>query len=140
MTDGDGEEPPPEDDRSISDETDLYRRVPPDHYKVTANDVMVREGAFKNFPNPELRRMSVVLGDTLAELGRDPSSILEGHSGYGLVAIKAGCVRSEGQAVQRTPLDDEAAHGDVVGDKPAGRRKRFAKHAEWVIRPEQLGA
>jgi hypothetical protein len=125
-----------EDDQSIADDAELYRRVPPEHCRFIGGEVEVREGAFKNFPHPELKRMSVVLGDRLAELERDPRTILKGHEHCGVVVLRAGPLRhDEEQKLQRTPKPEELAHGDVVGDKPASRKKRLAAMAEWVIRP-----
>lgn len=126
----------PEDDLSVEGETDLLRRVPPDHYKVVAGEFVLRDGAFKNFPQPERKRMSVVLGDTLSGMGREPESILTSEqSAFGVVAIKASAVRAEEQRVIRSELQDEPAHGDVYGDKPGSRRKRFAAVATWVVYP-----
>lgn len=131
-----GESDPPEDDLTIDGEADLFRRVPPDHYKVVDGAFVLRDGAFKNFPRPELKRMSVVLEDTLAGEGRDPSSLLaDEQSAFGVVAIKAKAVRAEEQRVERSPLEDEPAHGDVYGEKPGARRKRFVRAARWVVYP-----
>jgi hypothetical protein len=91
---------------------------------------------FKNFPNPERKRMSVALGDTLAQLEREPESVRRpDQADYGVVAIKAGDVRAERQRIERSPRDDEPAHGDVYGEKPTGRRKKFVAVAEWVVYP-----
>lgn len=79
--------------------------------------------------------MSVVLDDTLRAHGRVPESILVSRIGYGLVAVTAAEVRAEAQRVLRSPLVDELAHGDVWGDKPAGRRRRLAQVARWIIEP-----
>jgi hypothetical protein len=119
----------------VDDATDLYRRVPPEHYKIGGGGPVIRDGAFKNFPNPERRRMSISLSDTLAASGGTPSALLDGYPTYGLVAIDARSVRAEDQAVERTPTTDDPAHGDVVGDKPASRRKRLAKQARWIVQP-----
>lgn len=79
----------PEDDSSIDDETELYRRVPPTHWKKVGDEYVVRDGAFKNHPNPELKRMSVVLGDTLEQARRNPESIRSAdQKNYGVVAIR----------------------------------------------------
>lgn len=132
---------PPEDDLSVDGETDLYRRVPPQHWKKVGEEFILRDGAFKNFPNPDRKRMSVALGDTLAGLQRDPRSVRKpGQENYGVVAIKATVVRAECQRVERSPRDDEPAHGDVYGEKPTRRRKQFAAHAHWVVYPEQAAA
>ena len=131
-----GEADPPEDDLSVDGDTDLFRRVPPDHWKLVDGEFVLRDGAFKNFPNPERLRMSVVLGDTLARLGRQPDSILPAERpAFGVVAIKASAVRAEEQRIERSARDDEPAHGDVYGAKTEGRRKRFVAVAGWVVYP-----
>jgi hypothetical protein len=126
---------PPDDDLTVADATPLYRRVPPAHWKKVGETYIVRDGAFKNFPNPERRRMSVVLGDALEQLERDAESVRGDLSNYGVVSITAKVARDEDQRLERSPRDDEPAHGDVHGDKPEGRRKKFAASAVWVVYP-----
>lgn len=129
-------EDPPEDDSTIDPETELFRRVPPAHWKKVGDRFVLRDGAFKNFPSPERKRISVVLGDTLSDHKRDPESLrTPDQANYGVVAIKAKVVRAECQRIQRSPRDDEPAHGDVYGDKSMSRRKKFVAHAEWVVYP-----
>lgn len=128
-------EDPPDDDPTVEDQTPLYRRVPPAHWKKVGNEYIVRDGAFKNFPNPERKRMSVVLGDTLEQLDRDTESVRNSQLDYGVIAITAKVARDEEQRIERSPRDDEPAHGDVYGDKPTGRRKEFASQAVWVVYP-----
>lgn len=84
--------------------------------------------------------MSVVLQDKLEELGRMPESILEGRTGHGLVGILAGDVRAEEQLIERTPRDDEPAHGDVFGKKASARRRILAGRAFWVVEPPEPAA
>lgn len=79
--------------------------------------------------------MSVVLGDDVRAVGRDPGSVLIGHAGFALAALTAGQVRNDGQRVVRDPLPDEPAHALVVGVKPQGARRRWAKSAHWVVAP-----
>jgi len=136
VTEVEGEESPPDDDASVDAECPLFRRVPPDHWKLVDGEFEIRDGAFKNFPKPERKRMSIVLGDTLAELNRDPRSILPpGRDDFGVVALSAAAVRAECQRVIRSETDEEPAHGDVYGEKTAGRRKRFIPLARWVVYP-----
>lgn len=126
------------DDPSIDDGTTLFRWVPPAHIRRTAEGPEWRDGVFKNFPRREELRMSVVLQDRLEELGRTPESILEGRPGHGLVGILAGDVRAEEQKIERTPLEEELAHGDVCGEKPSARRRILAGKAFWVIEPPEI--
>jgi hypothetical protein len=84
--------------------------------------------------------MSVVLGDTLVALDRDPSALAEraypGNADWGVAVMAAGCVTQvPEQTLHRTPTESEPAHGDVRGKKNSGRRKRLKKCAEWLIPP-----
>lgn len=131
-----GSEEEPVDDESVDGETLLYRWVHPDFIRSVEDGYEVRDGAFKNFPNKELLRMSVVIEDRLVALDRDAESILDGQpAGYGLVSLTADQVREEQQRIERTPLESEPAHGDVWGKKTEGRRRRFAKMSQWVAGP-----
>ena len=106
MTDEVGEDPP-EDDLSIDGDTDLFRRVPPEHYRLIDGEFVLKEGAFKNFPKPERKRMSIALGDKLEELGRQPASIRPpGRDDYGVVVLKASAVRGECQRVVRSCTEE----------------------------------
>ena len=126
----------PQNDPSIDADLDLFRRVPPEHYRVVDGEFVLKEGAFKNFPRPERKRMSVALGDRLKELERQPDSVRPlGRDDYGVVALKARAVRAECQRVIRSPTEEEPAHGDVCGDKPPSRRKRLVPLARWVVYP-----
>lgn len=78
--------------------------------------------------------MSVVLGDSLANMGRQPSSLAI-RPGGGLVRLQAGAARAQQQRIERTPQPEEPAHGDVWGDKPGVTRRALAQAAEWEIPP-----
>ena len=108
--------------------------MPPEHIRHGPAGPEIRDGAFKNFPNPELKRMSVVLGDSLTTTDRQPSSLAI-KVGGGLARLRAGDVRAKKQRIERTPQSDEPAHGDVWGDKPGATRRALAKVAEWEIPP-----
>jgi len=131
---GDGTDVPA-DDVSVANGTELFRRVPPAHYKLENGRYVVRDGAFKNFPHPERKRMSVALGDTLEQAGDAPETVVHGMPEYGLVSVTAGFAREQDQRVERAPEEGFEAHGNVFGDKSASRRKQFAKEARWVAEP-----
>jgi hypothetical protein len=121
------------DDETVSDGTNLYRRISPQFIKRDGDTIRVSGGAFQNTTGTE--SMSVSLGDTLASERRTPDSLLDEFDGFGLVALAAGYVRGEEQIVQRSRTDADSAHGDVIGRKPSGRRKRFAANCCWVVTP-----
>jgi hypothetical protein len=85
--------------------------------------------------------MSVVLGDTLAALIRDPRDLPQ-HTyphepeRWGVAVLRADCIRAvNDQTIGRTPTLEERAHGDVFGAKNGGRRKRLKRCAMWVVTP-----
>ena len=83
-------------------------------------------------------RMSILIEDTMQSEDRAPLSALDEHPDFFLVSITANSARSQKQEVERTPLDDEPAHGDVVGKKTRGVRRALCAEAEWLKSPEGL--
>jgi hypothetical protein len=93
----------------------------------------ISSGAFQN--SSGTKGMSVVLDDTLADEERSPVSLLADFPGFGLVSLTAGFCIDEEQTVERVAVTEELAHGEVIGEKPKSRRRRFAAVAEWVADP-----
>lgn len=127
------------DDLSIAGETLLLRRVltKPDLsivWDANLNRWRPSSAAFDNHPNGS--PMSIVLGDTLKQLGRSNESALRGHEmTHSLAAITAQVARDGGQGVAREPTVDEPAHGVVFGNKSKKVRASMAKQAVWIIPP-----
>lgn len=127
-----------EDDPSIRNECELLRRVP---CKLNVNLVWddnenrwrPTSASFGDHPNGT--PMSVVLGDELEAAGRDASEVLVGHDNFALAAITASIARDCQQRVARDPLEEEPAHGLVIGEKKRSTRSKLAKAAKWVIAP-----
>jgi hypothetical protein len=117
------------DDAPVPEDMSLYRRVHPSEIVWNDNDGCLRPGSgvFKD------SEMSVHLDDALQDEGREPESVLSGKPQHSLVSLTAGFVKSEEQAVHRTPRPDDASHGDVCGRKSQARRKRFARAAQFVV-------
>ncbi|NLX56655.1 MAG: hypothetical protein GXY58_16220 [Planctomycetaceae bacterium] len=128
---------PLEDDKSISDDSQLWRRIPPWHIVDDKNfgRKRISKAAFEDHPDGSA--MSVVLGDEVLAAGRQPSSVVAGHAGFCLAAVSAGVARSLKQGISRQPLEDEPAHAEVFGKKTDGVRKGFAKAAVWIIGPDE---
>lgn len=125
--------------RPVQPETNLYRRVIPkleDGYVLDEEDDCLRlsSAAFVG------QEMSVFMGDTMEEEGREPLDALTKEPTFFLVAITAADAVAAEQEVMRTPLDDEPAHGDVVGKKTRGRRRALARAATWLKAPDGLCA
>ena len=126
----------PGDDDPIEGSTLLHRRIHPLHYKRQEDgSLRLRDSAFKN-PKGGLD-MSVQLDDKLTALGQTPADLLAGLDGaWGVAAIDAETAVDEDQTVLRTPRKDDEAHGDVIGEKPGARRRRFVSAAWWTVPPE----
>lgn len=125
-----------EDDPTIPDESLVYRRVPPLHIVPDDNAGGLRpsSAAFGNDRDGD--PMSVVLGDELERLARDPASVLGGHPGFALAQFVARLPRQLSQRVCRTPQPEEPAHGSVAGDKPRRIMRALQRGAGWAIAPE----
>jgi hypothetical protein len=93
------------------------------------NDGCLRPGSgvFKD------HEMSVHLDDVLRDEEREPESVLDGKPQHSLVSLTVDFVEGEEQTVRRTPKPDDASHGDVCGNKSRGRRKKFARAAQFVV-------
>jgi hypothetical protein len=117
------------DDAPVSEDMSLYRRVHPKEIVWNENDRCLRpaSGVFKD------HEMSIHLDDVLRDEAREPESVLDGKPQHSLVALTAGFVKGEEQTVRRTPIPEDASHGEVCGDKSQGRRKRFARAAQFVV-------
>ena len=82
--------------------------------------------------------MSVYRQDVIEDEGGTPDRVLANHSGFGLVSVSAGQVRSKTQTVHSAPVPEESSHGAVCGPKPKSTRKWFARQAQWVVAPPQV--
>src|SRR5882724_4978871 len=126
-------------DKTILDEADLYRRIPPNQIVRDENQGILRPSSQAFEDSRDGTPMSVVLADVLSAAGRAPESVLIRLEGFALASITAGLARDCGQGVARDPTDDEPAHALVFGKKTGSVRGRLAKECRWVIEPEPLG-
>lgn len=119
----------PENDPSIPDDSDLYRRIHPEQVVWDDNTGRLRPttAAFRDL------EMSVNLGDDLAREGLSPDFAVRNHPRHHLAALTAGLARTEDQAVYRDHLPDDPTHGGVAGPKPKPRRTRFANSSRWAV-------
>lgn len=116
-------------DTPVSGDTSLFRRVHPSEIVWDDNDACPRPGSGV-FKDPEL---SIHLGDVLEDESREPESVLDGKPMHSLVSFTAGFAKDEGQDVRRTPLPEDASHGEVCGRKSKGCQRRFARAAQFVV-------
>ena len=70
--------------------------------------------------------------------GMTPADLVAQWPGTYVAAISAKFARSEEQRLRRSATEEDVAHADVIGPKPAGRRKRFAQAAEWAVAPTSV--
>jgi hypothetical protein len=85
--------------------------------------------------HPDGSPMSVHLASVLDARGLAVATILAGHDRYAVASIIVALARANGQGICRKPKDDDPAHAEVFGPKPASIRKKFAKASDWVIAP-----
>lgn len=128
------ESPADQDDPTISNEAELWRRVHP------AQVIRDHEGKWRvssaAFDDPSNGTgMSVYLAEIIIATDRTPASLLQNYQQHGLVSITAGTVRDIGLVIRRSPLPDEPAHAEVCGRKTHSRKKAMAINAIWVIHP-----
>jgi hypothetical protein len=125
------------DDPAITNETNLFRRIPPTHhiFDVNLNRWRPTSAAFED--DDELDPMSVYLSTVLTAENRSPATVLVGHPGYSLASITAGLARTKGQTVHPDPLPEETSHAVVCGDKgnnnKSAPKKQFALNAVWFV-------
>jgi len=124
-----------EDDATIGDEAQLWRKIPPWHIVEDKNQggKRISKAAFEDHPDGS--PMSVVLGDDVLASGGEPASVIAGLDGFRLASVTAALARSLNQGIVRKPLEKEPAHAEVFGRKTDGVRKKFARAAVWVIGP-----
>jgi hypothetical protein len=112
----------------------VLRRISPQQIAATPEGgIRISSGAFQNTSGTD--GMSVVMEDSLRNEGRGAEELVAPYPGFGLISLTTGLCIEEEQEVRRLPVDEEPAHGEVLGKKTKGRSKRFAAAADWVIRP-----
>jgi hypothetical protein len=123
---------PAEDDKTISNEVVLWRRIPhkPSHciYDHNLKRWRPTSAAFKDHPGGSA--MSVTI-----DVGQEPITAIANYPGQYLAAITAGTVRGLGQVVVRKPVPDDANHAEVAGSKPKKVSSDMAKAAKWIVAP-----
>jgi hypothetical protein len=109
----------------------FLRRIPPWHLKGPGK---VSSAAFENDPDTP---------DKMSVNWLKLSSVqhtLSGHPGYGVASITAELCYSLKQQPVHSPLEDNAAHSDIVGDKTRGISRRFRDGAQYLCYPDDQPA
>ena len=119
-------------DTPIADATELFRRIHPDEVIWDDDEGRYRpsSGAFR-----KKERVSVQIQDALADAEIEPEATLtlSGHTRHSLAALTAEVARKEQQILERTPLSDNPAHGEIVGKKSSSCATRLARAARWQV-------
>ncbi len=130
-------EPQHQDDPTIADDDNLWRRVP-----IGSNHILFDENLGRYRPtsaafddSPDGSSMSILIEQIVLQSGRTAQSTMVGHDSYALASITARLARTQNQAIVRDPQPDEEAHGLVCGKKTKGVKSKLAKGAAWVIPP-----
>jgi hypothetical protein len=136
----------PEDDVSIAGHEVLWRGVADRQIAPNSRrSVRPRSGAFNN--SSDGTGMSVDLSSIRLQLDQGPLDCLVFAGARWIATLTAEQCRQEGQIILRRPLAENPAHAEVIGPKPAKRRKRLADVSEWLAGyapsvhdiPEEMG-
>ena len=105
---------------------EFLRRVHPVYLK---DDRSISPAAFQNTSGTD--RMSVNW-----ERLSGVEATLEGYPDHGVASITAEVCWKLDQQIQRTPVEGNPSHCDVVGQKPKRVQRVFAKAARWLRLPD----
>lgn len=122
--------PAVEDDGTIPNAVELWRRVPYRHWVPDAAAPTGRRLSSAAFDDPE---MSVVIAD---ECTGGESTLLRGHDGFGIARFTAGDVRALGWGVVRAPDDELPGHAHVLGRKTLGGCRKLARRCRVSPEPQ----
>jgi hypothetical protein len=120
-----------EDDPTIPDNADLWRRIHPNQTTYDDNQGRIRPSSAAFTDSSNGSPMSVVIA---AECD-GPTRVLAGYERYGLASFKARVARESGLGIVRDPLPDQPAHAFVFGPKSKKVQSKLAKATEWVVLP-----
>jgi len=115
----------------IHDADALLRRIPDRPAQWTKrSDGTARPSSASMKPSSEDGGLSVDVRRLLDD-PTDPTSVLNGLSGFGLVEFEAAVPRTNGLEVEHTPLSENHAHADIRGLKRCPRRMRSERRKHW---------
>jgi len=127
-----------EDDATIPDEADLWRRIHPSWVIPDQNIGSLRVSSAAFDDSPDGSPLSMLLADIVRETGRSESDVLVGFQDYSLAALKAADARTNGQKVSPTPTKGEPAHVSVAGPKTKSTKRGMARASRWVVQPNHV--
>ena len=133
MSDQDEESAEGEGDPEFGDDTTLFRRVHPAHFKVENGEMRITSAAFRN--TTDTQNMSVDIEELLGESDLTPQDCLDGYEGFGLARFDVGLCHELDQIVRSSPVEGNPAHGDVIGHKTRTTMRQFASRSSLEIEP-----
>ena len=124
--------PEPDDDLTIHNPAELWRRIFPDWWVLDKNlgEFRLSTQAFEN--SKDGTPMSV----TIAAECPGQNHMLSRFKGYGLASFTAAHVRKCGQTLQRDPAPEDPAHAYVVGKKTGSVKKCLLRGTTIVVIPQ----
>ena len=117
------------DDKSISSDVKLLRRIPPGETRASPSGLIPRSNNFSNDANG---------GGTSVDIwedGREPEDLLVGHENFGLVWVTVGDLREAELGIVRDQLRDNPHHALIQGRKTKSRLRRLARASNWIREP-----
>lgn len=126
-----------EDDKTIQDEAELWRRINPDWIVPDEKPPGLRVSSAAFNDSRDGTPLSVLLAEIVRHTGRTAQDIIAPFPGFSLASITAGVARAQRQGIARTPTTKEPAHASVIGPKTKAIRQALAKAATWVVAPSQ---
>jgi hypothetical protein len=102
----------------------FLRRIHPDWLKQTGQ---ISSAAFDNYRmSTNWMKLSSV------------EETLSGFENYGVAAVSANLCWSLKQKIESTPVENNVAHCDIVGNKTESIKKKFRDGAEYLVLPKKL--
>lgn len=118
-----------DDDETISPQLFVLRRIPPGRIVLSDTGQRPQSNNFSNHPDGTGTSVSILVE------GRNPSDVLDGHEGFGLVQLKVEDIRDAGLGIVSAPLSEDPYHAHIQGVKTRSRLRRLAKAAIWIKKP-----
>ena len=123
------------DDKTISNDADLWRRIHPAWAVSDENRGGWRVSSAAFDDSRDGSPLSVLLAEIVRATGRVPADVVARFEGHGLASFTAGIARARDQGIARSPTPDEPAHASVFGRKTTATKRALAGSAQWVVMP-----
>ncbi len=126
---------PPGDDATITDETALWRRIPPIWWLKDPGTGKYRLTSEAFDDARDKTPMSVAIA---SEVVGGAEAFLAGYTGNGIAEFTAGYARHTcGFAVARDPVEGEPWHAHVIGKKKPKLRKLLCGGCKMIATPRE---